>query len=716
VLVSNRLPVTFHRGARGPQVRRSSGGLVSAIEPLLSERGGTWIGWPGAPSRDGERLRLPRGAYALHAVPLNEREVGAYYHGLCNGTLWPLFHCFPNLTRFDRREWTVYQAVNARFAAAAATVARQTDLIWIRDYHLMLAPLALREALPEARIVFFLHIPFPPYDVFRLLPWDRDLLRGSLACDLVGFHTRRYVQNFLECAQRLLGVRIDPAQGLVEHGNRAVRVGAFPLGIDFDGYQSLAAAAPAAPRSAERVVLGVDRLDYTKGIPERLLAFERLLELHPEHRERVTLVQIAVPSRDQVRAYRRLKRRIDELVGRVNGRFATARWSPIRYLYRSVARERLAALYRDADVALVTPLRDGMNLVAKEFVACQAGDPGVLILSRLAGAAETMREALLVNPYNVDETAAALHRALTMNETERRSRVAALRQRERRYNVFWWLDEFLAAARDTTAGLRPPSDADFEAWLDTFVTGYQLAVFVDYDGTLTPIVDHPAEAVLSPRMRNALAACAARPDIDVAIISGRALADARASVGLETLIYAGNHGMEISGPHIAPFRHPDLLHYEAKLSGLAAELRGVARHGAWVEDKGATLTFHYRAVEEALQPALAAQVRTLIQQAGFQTREAHGAVEARPPIGWDKGHAVLHIARARHGPLWSEHVRIVYVGDDQTDEDAFRILAGLGITFRVGSAATSTHATHRLPDTEAVAALLEWLSRRPVPA
>jgi trehalose 6-phosphate synthase/phosphatase len=715
IVVSNRLPVTAHRGPRGLEVRRSPGGLVSALEPVLERRGGTWIGWPGIELRSGETVSVPAASYEVRALPLTEGEVSGYYHGFSNRTLWPLLHCFPSGTRFDRREWEIYQRVNQRFAEVTLEAASGASLVWIHDYHLMLVPLCLREVVSGTRIAFFLHVPFPPYDIFRLLPWDRDLLRGLLACDLIGFHVEGYARNFLDCVERLLGARVDWQRHLVEHGDRTVRVGAFPLGIDFELFEARARNTPPA-RQEERIVLGVDRLDYTKGMPQRIRAFERLLELHPEHREKVALLQLAVPSRFQVAEYRELKREVDELVGRVNGRFATAHWSPIRYMFRGLSPERLAALYRDADVALVTPLRDGMNLVAKEYVACQVADPGVLVLSRLAGAAETMHEAILVNPYNLDGTAEAIHRALTMDEAERRSRLVALRRRERRYNVFVWVQGFLDSAFASHADLQPPADSEFDAWLGRFLRGYRLALFLDYDGTLTPLCDHPTRAVLSEPMRRALETCAARPDTDVAVISGRALGDLRTMVNDPSLTYAGNHGLEIFGTDLPPFHHEDLTHYEARTPTLAAQLNELAPAGAWTEQKGATLTFHYRGVETAKQARLAEQAREVIRRAGFQARNAHCAVEARPPIGWDKGRAVLHIGRTRYGPAWTETVRVIYVGDDQTDEDAFRVLAGLGITFRVGSADTPTQAARRLPNVDAVRALLEWLARRPLAA
>jgi trehalose 6-phosphate synthase/phosphatase len=715
-IASNRLPFSFQRTSKGLERRHSPGGLVAALEPMLSKRGGTWVGWPGIVPRAGENIDTGGASYGIAPVLLSESEVARYYHGFSNRTLWPLFHSMSDRARFDGRDYEAYAKVNERFADAVLESAPDAGLVWLHDYHLMLAPRRIRAKSAERPLAFFLHIPFPPYDMFRLLPWAREILRSVLACDLVGLHVNGYAENFLDCAERVLGARVHRETKCVEYGDRTTRVEAFPIGIEFDTFEKLAHEAPATREiREERVVLGADRLDYTKGIPERIRAFARLLERFPDLREKVVLLQLAVPSRSQVYEYRELKREIDELVGNVNGRFATASWSPVRYLYRSYRHEQLAALYRDADVALVTPLRDGMNLVAKEFVACQVADPGVLVLSTLAGAADTMREAVLVNPYDIDGTALAIHRALGMDVNERAARISALRAREREHDLDAWTVSFIEAATVGPAAVQPLSDADFVAWLGHFLRHHRLALFLDYDGTLTPLSDHPDQARLSPAMRAALQSCARRPDTDVTIVSGRSLEGVRQAVGEQMLTYAGNHGLEIEGHHIGHFEHEDLIHYRARSEALADQLDSIASHGAWTERKGPTLTFHYRAVPEPLREGLVQDASAHITEAGYQPRSAHCAVEARPPIGWDKGRAVLHVLRARYGPSWSETARVVYVGDDQTDEDAFRVLAGLGQTFRVGSADTPTEATRRLPDVEAVASLLEWIGRRPEP-
>jgi trehalose 6-phosphate synthase/phosphatase len=711
VVVSNRLPFTFTRTANGLERSPSTGGLVSALAPVLRKRGGTWIGWPGTDMREEEELPTGGEPYRITRVGLSETEIARYYHGFSNRTLWPLMHSMSSRAKFEGKDWQTYKLVNDRFGHTAIAEAEDAGLVWVHDYQLMLVPGRIRRDLPDTGIGFFLHIPFPPHDIFRLLPWDRELLRGMLAADLIGFHVRSYAWNFLDCVERSLGARVNHKDGLVEYGDHTTRVGAFPIGIDFGLFESLALEAPAQPEP-QRVVLGVDRLDYTKGIPERMLAFERLLELHPEHREKVVFLQLAVPSRSQVAEYKELKRELDELVGRINGRFATSGWSPIRYLYRSLDQQRLCAIYRDADVALVTPLRDGMNLVAKEYVACQVADPGVLVLSKLAGSAHTMREALRVNPYDIDGTAEAIHRALEMEEAERRSRIVALRRRERHDDIEAWVHSFLAAADRERAELHPLGDADFEAWLGGFLQRYRLALFLDYDGTLCNLQDHPSLAKLTPAMRKALVACANRPDTKITVVSGRALADVEAMVNQPGLIYAGNHGLEIASAEFPPFVHEDLVHYRHRAEEIVRSLEKLEVDGAWTEAKGPTLTYHYRAVRLQNREALVKEAQNIIHEAGFQAREAHQAVEARPPIGWDKGRAVLYVLRSLYGPAWSEHVRVIYVGDDFTDEDAFRFLAGLATTFRVGSADTPTAATRRLPNVDAVCKLLEWLARR----
>ena len=460
VIVSNRLPVTVTTVDGVLRAAPSAGGLATGLRRHHERSGGLWIGWAGyaellgaVPSAELDRLLAPLGAVA---VPLSAEEVTRYYEGVSNGVLWPLFHYLLDQLPLRVEHWAAYVTANERFADAIAAHHRPGDVVWVHDYQLMLVPAMLRERVPGARVGFFLHIPFPSAEVFATLPMRAELLRGVLGADLIGFHTAAYARHFAHAVQRTLGLPADAPErptriARAGRGGGATRVGVFPMGVDAADLAARAGspAVDAAllhvrPGDGQALMLGVDRLDYTKGIPRRLLAFEQLLARHPELHERVRLVQIAVPSREGVRAYQRIRREVEGLVGHINGVFGTPQWTPIHYVYRSVTDAELLALYRAAAVLLVTPLRDGMNLVAKEFVACRADTDGVLVLSEFTGAAAELTDAVQVNPYDVDGSAAAYYRALTMPRQERRARMRAMRARVAAYDVHAWSASFLA--------------------------------------------------------------------------------------------------------------------------------------------------------------------------------------------------------------------------------------------------------------------------------
>jgi trehalose 6-phosphate synthase/phosphatase len=721
VVVSNRLPFRAERRAGAVRFTRSPGGLVAALDPVLQERGGTWVGWPGVAREDAEAaggLTLPDGGRVTYRpVPLSDHEVSSYYGGFSNRTLWPLFHYFVGRTRIDGATWRAYERVNERFAEVAAADLPDGALVWVHDYQLLLVPHHLRRLAPGSRLAFFMHIPFPAADVFRVLPWSRSLLRGMLAADLIGFHVPAFAEHFLMCAERLLGCEIDWAAGLVRFEGRDVSVQAHAIGIDAARLERLTAGAksavpPEAPgRPAE--ILGVDRLDYTKGIYERLLAVERLFERHPDYRRRVVFTQLLVQSRERVAEYGQLKREIDETVGRINGRFAEPGWSPIRYLVRSLPPEELMPLYRQADVALVTPLRDGMNLVAKEYCIAQLENDGVLILSELAGAAEELQEALIVNPFDIDAVADALHRALAMPEDERRARMSALRDRVRANDVHAWVRRFLEAAdvaaqRSRAVAASPADDVRrrLAPWLAQRPTA---ALFLDYDGTLTTLAPRPEDARLSEPARQVLEQARRTPNIDTVIVSGRSLADLERMVGVEGLTYVGNHGFEIEGPGIS-YRHDGVERFRAALDAAAADLEAQATAGAWVERKGMTLAYHVRDVPVGRRAAAERQAEAISRRRKLRARPGKFVVEVRPPVEWDKGHAVLYVLVRRHGADWLSKVRALYIGDDVTDEDAFRSLRGIGRSIYVAAhPASGVSADFRLPDPEAVLQLLRWL-------
>jgi trehalose 6-phosphate synthase/phosphatase len=723
VVVSNRLPFRAERDVGGLSLMRSAGGLVAALEPALEQRGGVWVGWAGATREEAEAaggVVLPAaGRIRYRAVSLTASEVTHYYGGFSNRTLWPLFHYFVGKTQIDGATWRVYERVNERFAEAAAAEGGDQALVWVHDYQLLRAPHHLRRLLPRSRIAFFLHIPFPSAEVFRVLPWSRSLLQGMLACDLVGFHVQSYVEHFLTCAERLLGAEVDRAAGVVRFEGREVSVQAHPIGIDVALIERLAEARPPATATIHgtRVseILGADRLDYTKGIYERLLAVERLLERHPGYRRRMRFTQVLVPSRERVAEYAELKRQIDETVGRINGRFSEPGWSPLRYLVRALPLEELVPLYRGADVALVTPLRDGMNLVAKEYVVAQLESDGVLILSEMAGAADELQEALVVNPFDIEAVAEALHRALSMSEDERRARMSALRHRVSRHDVHKWVSDFLHAAdaAEERAGRAVASAADvtrrrLAPWLAQRAT---LALFLDYDGTLVPLATRPEEARLPDATRHTLLQAARMPNLDTVIVSGRALDDVRRMVDVSGLTYVGNHGFEIEGPGIS-FRHPQADRSRASLEAAADALIALGVPGARVERKGATVAYHVREVAAAEREAAARSAEGLLRRQRLRVTLGKMVVEGRPPVDWHKGRAVQHVLVHRHGADWPSRVRALYIGDDLTDEDAFRSLRGIGRSIRVASAPTSgvTAADFRLPDPEAVNQLLRWLA------
>jgi trehalose 6-phosphate synthase/phosphatase len=464
IVVSNRLP--FALDSTGEDlwtVTPAAGGLVSAVEPVLRERGGTWIGWPGIAGKIPKRpfAEATRDAgYKVVPVALSETERDEFYYGYSNEVIWPLFHDLQNFCNFEPGYWQAYREVNERYADAIARCSQPEDFIWVHDYHLMYVAQALREGGISRKLsglTFFLHIPFPPYDIFSKLPQQQRLLRALLQFDLLGFQTRRDVRNFLGCVRRvMLDARVVPRRGLqlVRFEKREIRLGHFPIGIDFDSFENGAMSDAVAQRSQQlrgnfpncQLILGVDRLDYSKGIPERLRAFRNALERHPELRTRVVLIQVVVPSRVEIPRYHEFKQRIDRLVGDINGRFSTSNWLPVQYHFRCLDREDLLAHYRGCDIGFVTPLKDGMNLVAKEYCACRVEANGVLILSQFAGAAEQLKAgALLVNPYDVEEVADTILKAFRMSDADRTARMKRMRRVVHDENVFWWVDSFLRA-------------------------------------------------------------------------------------------------------------------------------------------------------------------------------------------------------------------------------------------------------------------------------
>jgi trehalose 6-phosphate synthase/phosphatase len=722
IVVSNRLPATVDKRKGDISYRRSVGGVATGLQPILEERESIWVGWPDiAASRvdAAERAQITEHLsteYSGYPVFLTDADVRGFYHGFSNRTIWPLFHYFTRFAEFDSAMWSAYERVNRKYRDAVLEVAEPGDVIWVNDYQLMLLPQLLREALPDASIGFFLHIPFPALEVFSALPWRREILSGLLGADLVGFHTYDYAANFLSAVRHLVGH--ETQSGRIDVQGRQCLADAFPMGIDFDGYAGLAEE-PRTLREAEgilahnasrKLVLSIDRLDYTKGIPERLQAFGAFLERHPEWHERVSMLAVAVPSRTRVEQYRILKAEVDELVGSINGQFATVDWQPIRYLYRSLPKHSLVAAYVASDVALVTPLRDGMNLIAKEYLAARTDDTGVMVLSEMAGAARELGEAIIVNPFDQDGLVEALHRALAMPEDEQRLHNAPMRARLARYTVTRWARDFL----ETLERVKLEQLGSMEYQLDEtqrarIIDAYEKAehrlLVLDYDGTITPFASRPPLATPTPALCDLLARLAADERNDVVVVAGREYSTLQQWLGDLPIGLVAEHGAWVRE------RGEDWHLLEPLDSEWKERLRPVLEMfadrtpGAFLEEKTHSLVWHYRTVEPALaaarllelREALSAQLSSL----GLFVVEANRSIEVKPP-NVSKGRAARHFMRDGVPAF------VLAVGDDRTDEDLFEAVPDPAWTIKVGSGPTKAHLS--VDSYEDVLELLELLA------
>ncbi len=560
-IISNRLPVTLRETPEGDiAVDRSSGGLASALRQTHVERNSLWIGWPGDHFKDATAQKqveqLLRDEYHCIPVFLRAEDVQGYYHGFSNNALWPLLHYyFETYFSYDEEEWETYVNVNRQFCEAVLREARGNELIWIHDYHLFLLPGMLRQHLPDARIGFFLHIPFPSSEMFRVLPCREALLRGLLGADLIGFQTFGYLQNFLWTIYRVLG--IDAETGCLPYGGRQVMFGVHPIGINpqqfLDAIHSDPATAEELRRldssvGARKLLLGMDRLDYSKGIPARLRAYKRFLDVHEEWREYVIFIQVAVPSRDQVIAYQELKRQVDELVGEINGVYGTTTWTPVQYVHRNLPFHQICALLRRSDVAVVTPLRDGMNLVAKEYVACQERQPGALIIGEFVGASSELGEAFFVNPYDIDGMAERLHDVLSMPEELLSERMAALHKPVCTHTMDLWAAKFLGELEQAQhkprnkPRIRTLSVKNRQQLLHAAGQATRRVLLLDYDGTLGPLVPLRHRATPSSRVLAILQTLQRDPRNVVAVVSGRDRTTLQHWLGPCGCIFVAEHG------------------------------------------------------------------------------------------------------------------------------------------------------------------------------
>ncbi len=696
VIISNRLPVTIDKVEKGEMIYHpSAGGLATGLNSLETSREKLWIGWPGREITDPweqEAVKASLKKDNLVPVFLSEDEIELYYRGFSNKTVWPHFHYFTQYTNYNDEYWTAYKEVNQKFMEAARQVIQPTDLVWVHDYQLMLLPAMIREAFPELSMGFFLHIPFPSYEVFRILPWRESILTGILGADLIGFHTFGYMRHFLSAVYRIGGY--EHYFGKLTVGKRLVNVDMFPMGIDYEKYAfpeknpDTVKSYPQIEQLAAntRLVISIDRLDYTKGIPARIEAFREFLDRNPGYLEKVTLVMIVVPSRSNVDQYQELKHDIDTLVGEVNSAFSTFDWVPIRYFYRSLDFGELTALYQAAEVALITPLRDGMNLVAKEFVASKEADPrGVLILSEMAGAADELTEALLINPQDMADMVGALEKALSMPEAEQEAALRSMQNKLKKNNVKIWANAFIQEQRKLMEQKKQENSIrlgkqERQALYQEYGKAEARLLMLDYDGTLMGFQPDPKAVVPDQELMSLLENVIKVPGNHLVVNSGRDKETLQAWLGHLPIDMAAEHGVwtRIDG-HWA--KNPGLsIDWKDDIRAVLEDM--VERTpGSFIEEKEFSIAWHYRRIDRDLGQKRVREFRDVLlyltANLDLQVLEGHKVVEIKN-AGVNKGKSALNWINRQPWDF------MMAVGDDHTDEDTFKAMPREAFTIKVG--------------------------------
>jgi len=695
IIVSNRLPVKISEGADGPELQPSEGGLATGLASIHQREGNIWIGWPGLSVESQEQqdyFTEKLTAQRLIPIFLSEEEINGFYEGFSNEVLWPIFHYISTYANYDLNNWEIYKKVNQRFLDVIVEQAGPNDTIWIHDYQLLLLPGLVRQALPDATIAYFQHIPFPSQELFRFIPWRGELLAGMLGADLLGFHTFDDVRHFVSSATRLSP--IHSRSNRLEVDGRAVFAEPYPMGIDSDKFAKLSHEVGVCKRvdelkqnfDGQKIILCIDRLDYSKGILQRLHAFELLLSEYPEYHKKITLYMVVVPSRDTVPEYRRLKEQIDQLVGNINAQYGTFDWYPIAYFYHGYPMEEITALYNAADICLVTPMRDGMNLVCKEYIACRKNIDGILILSEMAGASKELIDALIVNPNNIHDIRDALITALTMPRDEERKRMKSMRSLVFKFTVHHWAKLFMDRLNEIKS-LQQSNKARLvhEDIKDKIITGYKKAssrlLLLDYDGTLVGFQDDIDKA--SPD--DALYTLLNKLDGDVAnhmvIISGRKHQTLDKWFNDTKYTLVAEHGVW-TRDHETEWRlKPGLSSkWKDEVSSLM-ESYADRTPGAFVEEKSFSLAWHYRKVETGLgilrANELLDSLKNFASTYGLQLLDGDKVVEIRS-AEVNKGRAALDLLHRNHYDF------ILAIGDDRTDEDTFQALPSEAITIKVG--------------------------------
>jgi trehalose 6-phosphate synthase/phosphatase len=718
LIASNRLPINLRRKSEELVAHPSAGGVATGINSLKGTYDLLWVGWPGLTVHNDEEKDLLRGRlYKDKMIPvfLTSKDILEFYEGFSNKTIWPLFNYFIQNVVYEEKYWRSYKNVNHKYSDMVATVYQENDTIWIHDYHLMLLPQMLREKLPEASIGFFLHIPFPSYEIFRLLPQRQELLEGILGADLIGFHTYDYARHFLSSIMRLLGLKHK--MGVVTSQDRVIRVDTFPMGVDFQKYASSSRDKQVKTqisryekiKGKNKIILSIDRLDYSKGILQRLTAFEMFLTRNPQYKENVSFIMVVVPSRTKVESYQKLKHSVDEYVGRINGQYGTIGWVPVLYFYRTLPFDGVSALYNVADVCVVTPYRDGMNLVAKEFVATKVENPGVLILSEMAGAAHELNEAIIVNPNDIHDIVRALEKAFTLPEEEKISRMKMMQEKLKRYDVHRWAVDFIDILHQVKKSqdemsIRKLSTTMQKNIVSSFRESSKKILFLDYDGTLVTFAARPDLAEPDQELTAMLSDLSRCPDVDVVIISGRTKPSLDEWLGQLNVNLVAEHGAWIKEMG-QDWRTLEPFHQEWKKDiRPILELYVDRTPGALVEEKSFSLAWHFRNVDVGLgeirSHELADTLRYFTSNLDLQVLEGNKVVEIKNR-GMNKGRAVLHFLSKK------QYNFILAVGDDWTDEDIFEVLPEYAFSIKVGF--TSTSAKSNLKSVKEVRMLLNDL-------
>ncbi len=696
IIVSNRLPVKISEEEGELVYKPSEGGLATGLGSIYKEGDNIWVGWPGlAITKDAEKKEVTKQLAKENMKPvfLSAQEIEDFYEGFSNETLWPNFHYFNQYVVYNEDLWKAYQKVNAKFAKYLEEVVEPDDTLWIHDYQLLLLPAMIRAKFPKLSIGFFLHIPFPSYESFRLLPWRRELLNGMLGSDFLGFHTYDDMRHFLSSVNRLAG--LGNSNGQINLPERKVLVDALPMGIDFDKYASTAASPETIAREVryrtsvgdQKLILSIDRLDYSKGIPQRLRAFELFLERNPQYLNKVSLIMVVVPSRDQVPKYKQLKEEVDLLVGRINGKYGRLNWTPIHYFYRSFPLHGLSALYRMAHVALVTPMRDGMNLVCKEYIASKLDKKGVLILSEMAGAAKELSDALLINPNDIEQYVKALETALSMPVEEQMKHMETMQESLKRYNIHHWVNLFmerLEFVKEQQKGLETSIITDDLAKeiKDKYDSSKNRLIFLDYDGTLTGFHADPLQSKPDAELKQIMEKITGDKKNNVVVISGR---------GRDTLEeWLGGYDIEIIAEHGVwlkekgkEWRTISKLKDDWK-GNIKKVLDGYVNRtpGSFIEEKDYSLVWHYRKVETGLGEVrtreLTSHLKYITANKNLNVLEGDKVVEIKNS----------EVNKGRASSFWLDKYDadfITALGDDWTDEDTFLAMPDEAVTVKVGS-------------------------------